>query len=785
MTRWAWAAILAGTAALSAPASAAAQTRAPFHIAPQPLEPALIAFAQQANVSLALPQAGVGDARTQGVDGYYTTTEALTRLLAGAGYRFEVAGDRAYRIVAAPIHAAEQTAPENVIITAARRRSSLQDLPRSISDLGEDRLDQLPARDVHGLAGQISGVLFTDVGEGRDKVYIRGVSDGALTGRAQSTVGIYLDGVRLTYAAPDPQLQLVDVARVDVLRGPQGALYGAGSIGGIVSIESNAPDASVFSGDTLLGAESTRTGGVSHNAELVVNIPLAPGKLALRYAGYDALTAGWLDNPGIGQTDTNESHRAGSRLTLQWNASANWRVRAFVTDQTIDSRDSQYLPQGSSVRAAHLMEPHDNDFLLVGSSVHGETRFGDIDSTTAWVRHEINNRFDATGDFASLGANPAAVLSMDEHNALNIIVHETRITSPADAVLPWYVGFFYSDGDTESERFLHDDAGGAYLETRADAIDEIALFGETVWRIAPRVTLTTGARLFQYDVKTNAALSEALLSLSNQSAGKLTDRGLATDLRLAYQPSAGMLFFLAASEGYRSGGFNTGAPIGVGFNGPMQPFARFTGDELWTYEAGTRLTLWNGRVALSATAFANDWRNVQTDDLIVNGLPFTGNVGDARAVGFESDLRYYATDNLTLRAHVLVNEPEINKPDPTFPAAVRGLPGAPEFTLSGAAAYEHELRIARLDAQARMELDVTHVGDSAISFGNDIYRDSYTEVDASVGLSAGDVDLMVYANNLLDSAGSTFSLANPYSADGPFVTRLRPLTIGVQVRRRF
>ncbi|MBI3438476.1 MAG: TonB-dependent receptor [Proteobacteria bacterium] len=667
----------------------------------------------------------------------------------------------------------------------ARSRSSLSDVP-------EHRLDQLPAHDTNALANEMSGVLFSDIGAGRDKAYIRGISDGALTGHAQSTVGVYLDGVRLTYAAPDPQLQLVDVARVDVLRGPQGALYGAGSIGGIISIESNTPDATAAYGSILGGVEVTNGGGLGDNTELMLNLPVVSNRLAIRLAGYDQRIAGWQDNALLGREDTNAVQRIGGRLSAQLDLTENWRLRTFVANQTIDASDAQYLgpTNNGPNRTAHLLEPHDNDFLMMGGAIHGSTRYGVIDTTTAIVRHEVNSRYDATGSFSPLVLDPSAVRPLDDHSGLDILVHETRLTSPAGVAPPWFLGLFYADGDNRSARNLRDGAIGlwpssAYSEDRRDAVDEVAVFGETSWALAPDLTLSTGLRLFRYHIRVTSKVTQAFPATSSQTQRRLNDSGAAPDIRLAYHPNAQALFYLGASEGYRSAGFNTGAPAGTAFSTTTQPFSRFSGDELWAFEAGTRLALLDGRLLFNAASFYNEWRHLQTDELISNNLPFTGNAGTVGVWGFESDVSYEATNHVGVGAHLLVNEPEISHPDPSFPSMVRGLPGTPELTLSGSLSYERELSVAGVDMTGRAELNLTYVGSSAAAFSSAAQRTSYTRTDASFSLNVRALEFLVYAENIFDIAGTTFSDGNPYSAAGPFVTQLRPFTLGAEIRHRF
>ncbi len=759
MKRWPIAAAsIVGAAVLGAPSTACAQTQAiAFRIRPQSLEGALVDFAQQSDVSISLPTEGLDGAHSPGLNGRFDTDQALTRLLAGTSYRFERVGDRAFRIVASP-HRAEATpaVEEETIIVTARRRTRLEELPRSLTDTTGEDLERISAAsDSHTLAAQVSGLQYTNLGVGRNKLYIRGVSDGSLTGRAQSTVGIYLDGVRLTYAAPDPQLQLVDVNRVDILRGPQGALYGAGSIGGILSIESNAPDASAFAGSILGGVETTNGGGVGSNLELVLNAPILRDRFAIRAVAYDQQSAGWLDNSVTGASDTN------------------------------DSEDSQYLPAAGAERTAPFAEPHDNDFAMMRVTLHGETAFGDIDTTTALVDHEIVSSFDATGSFASLGVNPALPRPLDDRNTLHMIVHETRLSAPAGASTPWFLGLFYADGDNSADRLLRDGAFGswpivAYREQRTDRIDEIALFGEVSWRLTDQITLSTGARAFQYEVRTSSEVDEPLLGLSASVAGALKDHGVAPDVRLAYQPNSDPLFYISAAEGYRSSGFNTGELVGVSL-GPQQPLRRFAGDELWTYELGTRFSLFDNRLRVSAAIFHNEWSRLQTDDLMSNGLPFTGNAGLSIATGFELDAAYDLTDDLTLQTHLLTNEPRLSRPYPGFPIATGHLPGAAELLLSNSLSYEREISSGLI---ATADINVAFVGSSSSAFASGATRDSYTQTDLSLGLQFGDIDGQLYVSNLFDEDGATFSPGNPYMS-APSITQLRPLTIGVKIRRRF
>lgn len=780
-------AILAGASIAIASQAAFAQTNIHFDIEAQPVERALIEYATQADVSISLPQR-MPSVRVGPLRGAIPNAEALTTLLAGTGLRYEAVGDRAYRIL--PMRSAQALpspiVSQDIIVTASRRQAPLSEIPRSVAHTDEERLQQLPLNDAHDLAQHVSGLQFTDDGAGRSKIYLRGISDGALAGSAQSTVGLYLDGVRLTYAAPDPQLRLTDVARVDVMRGPQGALYGAGSIGGTLSIESNAPDPTAFTGALMVAAETTRDGEPGDEAELVLNVPVVSDRLALRVAAYGEDMGGWLDNVATGARDTNSTTRRGARISALWDVNADWSVRAFAVTQAIRAHDAQYLsptPQGLQ-RNANITEPYEDDFSLFGATLRGDTAFGRIESTTASVRHEIDNLYDVTGSFAAFGVDPLAVRSMDKRDLLDIIVHETRLSSPIGASIPWFVGAFYADGEAEHSRRLEDNGLVAYGVERKDRIQESAFFGEVTWPLTPNLSLSTGARIFRYTVEMDAETVEEVLNQSALTGGESSSTDLAPDIRLAYRASDDVQIYLAMSEGYRGGGLNAGEPVGTVL-GPAQPLRAYSGDELWTYEIGARASLLDDTLQLSGAIFYNDWRRIQTDTLVVDNLPFTGNVGHGRAYGLEADLLYTPIDGLSVRAHMVVNNASLVRTEPTFPGiADNGFPGVPDFSLSAGARYERHLRFFDADARAFGELDASYVGRSAADFTSFARHDPRTEVNAQLGLTRGHTEAMLYVRNLLDEDGETFSFANPF-APGPFSTRLRPRTLGVQLRYNF
>jgi outer membrane receptor protein involved in Fe transport len=783
---------------LACQAPVVAQPSSTFSIEAQPLEAALLSFAAQAHAALSLPTGGFGGLQSRRVKGIRKAEDALARLLAGSGYTFESVGAGAYRVVAVrparpPLPPPSGTPKPDVIIVSAHIPATEAELPRDVSRVGGERLVDAGVSSDSGLAAEISGLTFTNLGIGRNKILLRGLSDGALSGRTQSLVGLYYGDTRITYGAPDPDLQLVDIASVEVLRGPQGALYGAGAIAGIMRINPAAVDLNHFGGSVLLSADGVEGGDPGRNAELVVNAPILPGAVGVRGVFYNQHEGGWLDNQRIGAKNSNSVERSGARVTALAQINPSWSVEIGVTSQGITNDDSQYLEQTSSglLRDAALLEPHDNDFNVANITIRGSTEWGDLTSSTSHVRHRFGSRFDATGAFPTLGAAPGNVQPLDEQDALGIWVHETRLASASDAATPWFIGVFYADGDNSRHVTLRDGAYGAwsgvdYQEVRSDAVDELALFGEASWRLGSRLSFSTGLRIFRSQLKMQSVTAEPGLGLNRAESGALTSSGVAPDLRLSYQASPHALFYLSAAKGYRADGFNSGGLIGQTFSTSVQPFARYGDDDIWTYEAGARVDLLQNRLALRLTGFHSEWRNVQTDELVSNGFTYTANVGDARTTGLEFDGRYEPIDGLALRLYGLINEPEVNRTNPSFsPATDDELPGSPEYSGGASVRYAWSASAGPVAVRFSAELSGAYVGRSNLGFGNGLSIGDYFESDLRLSASVRSWQGELYIDNLGNSDGSTYSLGNPYQAGRVLRTPLRPRTLGVRLRRTF
>lgn len=763
------------------------------------LKAAATAFALQARVSIEL---GAAEAcgPSPGFSGWASPRAALKALLKDTGCDAVQIDDRAFQIVrrAAPAvrervaKAAdappETLAPLSELVVVATRRPTLADrLAYSVSALDAKALAARGVRDANDLALAVPAMTVTNLGPGRDKVILRGLSDGPLTGQTQSMVGIYLDDVRLTYNAPDPDLPLIDVSQVEVLRGPQGALYGAGSLGGVLQIVTHRPDPSGFDAWTEASVTRTQGGRAGGSASAMVNVPLVHGRAAARLVTYAERGGGYIDDPGQGRSDVNRTRRSGLRLSLRTEVGPDWTAEGGMTVQAISSADTQYADPsvGAYARRNRIAEPHDNDFLAVHVGARGELFGREAKVTLAAVRHDLSSRYDASAA-PPVAAPAGAAAAFDDNDHVGAVVAEASLASRPQGRIQWQAGVFLArtrQGRDGVVLLTSQPTSPLARETRRDVLAEGALFGEAIGDLGRGWSLTLGGRLFatKSEVSSHAAASGDTARFRDEQSYT----GFAPKAVLSYSPFSAVLFYAQAAEGYRSGGFNTAVIPGQVFDTHGgEPQRRYEGDELWSFEAGAKASFLEGRLRLRAAAFQASWRNIQSDQLLPSGLPYTANLGNGRNLGVEFE-GSYLLGGLRLDASFLLNNPELESVNAAFPGrADLGLAGVPRGAASLSASYERPLGDGwRLGLDTRL----AYVGRSRLSFdaATAPVMGDYLSARAGVRLSTERWDLSVAADNLFDSAGDTFAYGNPFTLKSlRQTTPQTPRTLSVTLRVR-
>lgn len=794
-------AVLGLCAALAAswPASAA-EARRDFNLPGQGLKSELTDFAIQAGISVGTDNLQACAARGNAVVGRFTVREGLERLLAKTGCTFRFIDPKAVAII--PLPPAPRPAPprppaappaqtdvDQLVVVATRRPTLQASLAYPVSLASSADLQRAGATDLADVARLTPSMTVTNLGPGRDKILIRGLSDGPLTGRTQAMVGIYLDGLRLTYNAPDPDLLLTDVASVEVLRGPQGALYGSGSLGGVVQINTRAPDGRAFAAAASAGAGLTEGGASSSLVTGMVNLPLLSGRAGLRLSVWREDTGGYIDDPGLPARDINRTVRQGYRGALRVGLSDDWTLTLGGLHQTIDSANTQYATAdvGPYARRNRLAEPHDNDFSALYLNLQGDTGGVQSKANLAYVRHEVNSRYDASA--APPLPVAGALAAFDDGDAISSLVGEWNLSGEGPR-LRWLAGGFVARTDQDITLDLTglDPAPlTAFSERRRDRLDEAALFGQTALTLADGWELTLGGRWFWTRGRTASRITAPGAGYSARFDGGWRDSGFAPQVVLSWRPAAWGLLYLQASEGYRGGGVNTTGEPGVVFGGAggAAPLRRFGGDELWSLEFGVRGTFFDNRLSLQGALFQARWRNIQSDQILPSGLPFTGNIGDGQNRGLELAAAW-RSDGLRVSGNLLLNDPELVRADPAFPAPS-------DLLLAGVARSTANLQVGKTwalgdDRQLDFDFGLAWTGRSELTFDAHTTRRMGNYADARIALAygAGNWRVGVSVENLLNDDGDTFAYGNPFTLRTlNQATPLRPRTLQVTISKRF
>jgi outer membrane receptor protein involved in Fe transport len=767
-----------------------------FVIPRKPLAAALVDFAIQSNISVGTGRIGPCAGVVRSLVGRYSVRAGLDRLLSGSGCGFRRLDAGAYEIVRltppaiAPASVARPSAAADVadiVVVATGRPAPADRLAYAVSAYEKLTLESDGVVDTSGLSMVTPAMTVTNLGMGRDKILLRGLSDGPLTGQAQSMVSLYLDDTRLTYNAPDPDLRLVDIARVEVLRGPQGALYGAGSMGGVVHLVTAQPDATRFSGWAAATTGATQGGADSQSLDAVVNAPLFGGRAAVRGVLYEEFQGGYMKDAALGVPNANSSERVGGRLAIALYPDAAWTLSAGLVSQSINSADTQYSIAGQPAytRDNVVREPHDNDFNEFHLSARGEFGWGELRWSTSYIQHSLSSRYDASAaPPVPLPSGPAA---FDEAQKIDSTVTEAIATSSGDAPIGWLLGVFYA----HTQQTAHDTLTSlnapvtlALDELRRDRLDEAAVYWDVVAPLSPRLSLTLGGRLFAAPTSVTGAMSAPLLAASNFYAGKVGNRvGFAPKLVVSYSPSATALIYIQAAEGYRSDGINTiGAPgqVFTGAGGP-EPNRNFEGDELWNLEVGGSLDLLDGRARLRMAAYEAFWKNIQSDQLSPSGLPYTANLGDGRNGGLEFE-GSYRDGPLELHGEFLVNAPELTRANSGFSSqADYGLSSVPDVSAGVSGHYAWPLGD---DGSLAVDGRWTYAGASrlALTPGSALPIGPYSTARLAATLAKARWALTLAVDNPGDVRGDTFGYGNPFTERfTQQITPLRPRSVSLKV----
>jgi outer membrane receptor protein involved in Fe transport len=664
-----------------------------------------------------------------------------------------------------------------ILVTASKQVQDIDTYPGSVRIIapGEGWLAENAASGTGAIARLLPILASTNLGDGRDKLFIRGIADSSFNGPTQSTVGEYLGDIRLNYNAPDPNLNLYDTARTEVLVGPQGTLYGAGTLGGIIRFVPNAPDANRFAATLSAGGEGTWDGGPGQDGAAMVNVPLIKGKFAVRLVAYGSRQDGYIDDPSRHLTNINASSSYGQRLSFRVSDVDGWQIDFGQVSQNLYSADGQYtlLNTPALTRESTMAQPFHNDFRMGHLSARKRLNWADLVTSLGIVRQSLSTVFDATGQDGT--TTPSR---FTELNDITLITEETRL-SGHDRRHPWVAGVSLLYNASALSRSLGAPDAPAQLPTVVNIQGEGALFGEMSFPLWRTFTGTVGERV------TIANSTGVVIQTNGQNLGRVAHNSarMATTLALDWHPGGRLSAFFHYQQGYRPGGIAVAAS-GTGTGVQSQ---RFETDRLNMDELGLRYgrqdhdTWW-----LRGAIFFADWGNIQADLVDTSGLIYTANIGHGFIYGLDGEATWHPAPPWTLTLAAFLNDSRLNDPAPAYAASYsQTLPNVARGGVRSEARWNGQCR-HRWPVNAGVSMRYT--GKSLLGVGQDqgIVQGGYVVFGADARVQLGRYGLSLMADNLGNARSNTFSFGNPFGlADRNQITPLRPRTIRIGIDAKF
>jgi outer membrane receptor protein involved in Fe transport len=726
-------------------------------------------------------------------------------------------------------HAATDSSGElqEVVVTAQKRSESLQNVPLSITAFSAADLETRAVKDFFDYATTVPNLGFGATGDGSANsrtISIRGVS-------GDNTTGFYLDETPLPDSL-DPHI--LDIERIEVLRGPQGTLYGARSMGGTVRLITKQPDLSTFSA-SLHGGISTTDGTVNPNyvGDGTVNLPIVQNRLAVRANGFYDREAGffsrrWPTVPG-GSTyttlrDIGRNEISGGELSLLWKPTDAMSVTTRVLHQesnynglpTADATPDNLNPTNFvQTRLFNVPEGGSDRWTLYSLGIKYETSIGEIVSSTSYFDRLVVEREDQS-DFVSLVFFPDAPVAsqITEIKPLHRFVQEVRFASTLKGPVQFVAGVYLSESNGQFSPGLYPPNSipglGAVVGAPTDlffyqnypsTIREPAVFGEVSFQATEKLKLTAGARW--YEIKTRSGGIE-----SGAAAGTdlidppttLTNVGVNPKVQADYKITPNAMVYATAARGFRPGGIVPSVPLNPLF-GCDQNLAdigitpteahRYKPDSLWNYELGSKTSWFDNHLTVDGAVFYIDWKDLQQQILLPCGFQFRANVGAAKSQGAELEVHARPVHGLDLSGGLGYQKAEITKASSGGAVSPQHVGDrvyqVPDWTGNFSVTYSHELNAKY---SAVYNLTYGYMGSSK-SANNDPFnprtRAPYSIIDARVGVSFGAWDVSLVGKNLTNehaNLADNRSIAVEMPGRPRIVTN-QPLTVGIDVRRTF
>ena len=703
---------------------------------------------------------------------------------------------------------------EEVIVSASKRGDvSVMDIPASISVADEDLISKRGMVGMDDFLRSLPSTNFLDRGAGRNGIIMRGVT---ASPQDDIAVGVYIDETPVagmgSLGGGNPDLKYVDMQRIEVLRGPQGTLYGDGSIAGTVRVIPNAPDLSGFSAEIAGSASSTADlGGQNTMLRGVLNLPVVEDKFAIRVVGYDYDNSGYYNNIAGDNADkatwaddfggivtsrrAGDDRYTGGRITALWQVSEDFDVTLSHMTQDIDQSGipESILTLGGKNRAPFQRQDGSGETLTIDLDVTNlkmnlDMGSYELFSSTSIAESKTLQDRDLGAYFGPmLGADDMPIYLADSAVAEQF-TQELRLNTRLDGPLQFLVGAFYQDYKRTANQKMTfegtpelDPFEGALLfeSTFGDNLKQLAFFGEASFDLTEQLTAVAGVRHYDYEKDSPDENDGVFNGGYSEGFVESDDTGQTYKLSLNYRPDETTSFYGTFAQGFRLGGPQNEFPSTLCDTTGIPD--KIASDELDSFEVGAKFAFADGRATLNVSAFQVDWTGIPVKVILDCDFEAFVNAGEAQSKGMEVDGQLLLADAWRIDYGMSYTQAELTADSaPLNAQSGDRLPGSPEFSASLGLQADFSMAGRPMFARA----DVAHIGEYYNNLQESgLAAGGFTTINLSLGAEINDsVSVDVFARNLTNKEGLTW--IETELGDGR-ANYIRPRTIGIELRARF
>ena len=694
-----------------------------------------------------------------------------------------------------------QTLDEIVVTASKRGAEPVQDAPYNISAITGDALSQLNARSVEDISRAVPGLSTWKLAASNSQIVIRGLVSEEET---DSLTSIYVDDVpvptRAGFNVRAPNLGLYDLERIEVLRGPQGTLYGAEAQGGTLRYITEKPNTDQMEGylETTIGSRSSDAGS-QFNVNGAINIPLIRDKFAIRAMAAYQDTDGRIDRPSLNLTNTDDAQNSVLRISALLELTESTSLSAVYFRQSLEQSDSSLVTATSDAVPLSVLEPFEDELTYFSVTINHEFGLGSLTATLSEFERDNFYSFDVSRFFAPMFAR------VNQPFVAEITSAEVRYSTNLSGRVQYIAGLYYEDSDSD----LATDRGfGTFIEgTTGQPIPNSplffdrsnerkttskALFGETTIDVNEKLSILVGARFFEVQkdrveeirISPFAPPGIYMFPASNENDSVFK-------LNVSYDASDDTICYFTFSEGFRGGGAND-ANLAGAFGSTIPN--TYESDLVTNFEFGSKTILWNQQAKLNAALYYMNWDNIQTflDDA-TGAFGFVVNAGAAEMMGVEveGEIQPQSMAGFSLAANFRYSNQELSEDAPINPgnpfSGLKGdhIPNTFEFELGIRA--EQSFRVGHLDGFVNLNASYQSEADTTFRPEDPTSRQwgDFWLMGVNVGLQAEKWSAVLYSRNLFNEREPLSWAVEPLETLVDRVIITTPREIGLKLRYEF